>query len=62
MGLIGDCEDCGEPAQLQYKPAVPIENQSRPSVCPRCKDEREYRAGMHERDMRHGEDIPPERY
>lgn len=41
MSLFGNCEDCGEGAQLRYKPDVPLSEQSRPSVCWRCRDRRE---------------------
>lgn len=43
MSLFGYCEDCGEAAHLGYKPGVPIEEQSAPSVCWRCRDRREER-------------------
>lgn len=42
MSLFGTCVDCGEGAQLQYKPDVPLSQQSRPSVCLFCKGEREH--------------------
>ncbi|MXR22132.1 hypothetical protein [Halobacterium bonnevillei] len=41
MSLIGSCDDCGAGGvQLRYKPDVPHENQTRPSICQRCRDER----------------------
>lgn len=39
--LYGECVDCGEDAQLRYKPDVPRSEQSRPSICWQCHDRRE---------------------
>lgn len=44
MTLIGPCSDCGASRRLWYKPGTPVSNQSRPSVCARCRDQREARA------------------
>lgn len=41
MSLFGSCEDCGSAARLRHKPDVPLDEQSRPSVCARCRDKRE---------------------
>lgn len=41
MSLFGSCEDCGSAARLRHKPDVPLDEQSRPSVCARCRDQRE---------------------
>jgi hypothetical protein len=38
MSLIGSCCDCGETAQLSYKPDVPTAEQDRPSLCWRCRE------------------------
>jgi len=39
--MIGECEDCGEAASLRFKPCVPMDQQSRPSICNRCRWDRE---------------------
>lgn len=41
MSLFGSCDDCDRARQLRYKPDVPLDEQSRPSVCARCRDKRE---------------------
>lgn len=63
MSLFGTCEDCGEGAHLRYKPDVPMDDQSRPSICDRCRHRREEM--MHEaRDDRpvgpHVDPVPEE--
>jgi len=50
MSLLGECTDCGSVAPLRYKPSVPLDNQTRPSLCGRCRDRREELA--HESDPR----------
>lgn len=41
MSLFGLCEDCGSAARLRHKPDVPLDEQSSPSVCGRCRELRE---------------------
>lgn len=41
MSLFGSCVDCERDAHLRYKPDVDLDKQTRPSVCPRCRDRRE---------------------
>lgn len=50
MSLFGKCDDCGESAQLNWKPLVPLNKQNRPSVCYRCKTRREELAEEHDRE------------
>lgn len=47
MGLFGECDDCGEPALLRYKPHYPMDEQDRPSICDACRTDREIRAREH---------------
>ena len=63
MSLIGVCSDCGRGAQLRYKPDVSIDQQSRPSVCARCRDLREELVMDHVREVEHrGLDLDYERH
>lgn len=55
MSLYGTCDDCGDGAHLRYKPDVPMDKQSRPSICDRCRDRREEM--MHE--PRDDRPVPP---
>ncbi|MFC7115829.1 hypothetical protein ACFQH2_13960 [Natronoarchaeum sp. GCM10025703] len=58
MSLIGECDDCGiEGAQLRYKPDVPADRQTRPSICSRCRHDREARIAEQRRER--GLEIPP---
>jgi hypothetical protein len=57
MSLLGECDDCGEFDRLRYKPDVPADKQSRPSICSRCRDDREAR--IVERRRGRGLEIPP---
>jgi len=41
MTLIGQCDDCGRPAHLRFKPDRPLDDQPRPSICDNCRTERE---------------------
>jgi len=52
--LHGKCEDCGRLAPLRYKPD-PVTNESRPSVCDRCREQREF---MLEEQMRDERPVP----
>ena len=57
MSLFGECDDCGEADQLRYKPDVPADKQTRPSICSFCRDDREAR--MVEQRRGGGLEIPP---
>ena len=56
MSLMGECDDCGQTARLRYKPDLRPEEQSRPTVCPRCHNRRER---LLEDYRREDEQLPP---
>jgi len=62
VSLLGTCADCGvEGVQLRYKPDVPSDEQTRPSICDRCRDEREHMLEQDRRyrDLHGAEHLPP---
>lgn len=62
MSLIGTCSDCGTGGvSLRYKPEVPINEQSRPSICDRCRDFREEQATHYVPCEECGDRLPSER-
>jgi DNA-directed RNA polymerase subunit RPC12/RpoP len=62
MSLIGTCSDCGTGGvSLRYKPGVSVNEQSRPSVCDRCRDFREEQATHHVTCEECGDRLPSER-
>jgi hypothetical protein len=62
MSLIGTCSDCGTGGvSLRYKPEVPVNEQSRPSICDRCRDFREEQATQYVRCEECGDRVPSER-
>jgi len=62
VGLIGSCEDCGATGvPLQYKPGKPVNEQSRPSVCDRCRDRRKEQATIWVRCEDCGDRLPSDR-
>ena len=62
MSLIGTCSDCGTSGvSLRYKPGVSVNEQSRPSVCDRCRDFREEQATHYVPCEECGDRVPSER-
>jgi len=62
MSLIGTCSDCGTGGvSLRYKPEVPVNEQSRPSICDRCRDFREEQATHYVPCEKCGDRVPSER-
>lgn len=63
MTLWGTCADCGaEGVALRYKPAVPQDQQARPTICDGCHTEREVLAEEHRQSLDlagHEYDAPP---
>lgn len=55
--MIGTCEDCqADGISLRFKPDVPADTQSQPSICDHCRSRREEL--MVERRRDRGRDIP----
>lgn len=55
MSLIGTCADCGESARLHF---TPYGDESRPTVCARCKHHRKELAHDYRAERRH-DPTPP---